>query len=195
MCKRTQLTEKEKLNGNDKDIASRKQATMSIIGEVNELLKKNSFHDNLWYYILVMLFSVCAFVFLFVSTAKGKLVEIKDDQQLIYIAFCLIVESLLFIWWMKFLGKLLADARESMKAWRIKVLDTCSFLVDMETLLYKAEMEMEKKNIENKGKTPSAPMVEPNVENIVKKTIEAMMENKRKESTEVGWVVRIKTDE
>lgn len=193
MCKTTQSTGHKNLNGNNNDIDNRKNALISTIDEANNLMKNNSPQEDLCCYKIIMFLSVLAFVILNIIAISVKLFRITQTNHLIIAMFCLITESLLFVWWMKFLGKLFADARESMKAWQTKVTDTCGFLIDMETLLYKAEVEKEKKAIGNtEGGTSSAPDQETNVESTVKKTIETIMEDKRKECTEVGWVVRLK---
>lgn len=198
MCKKTKPQQNENHNEDKGDnmIINRKNATISIINEANNLMKNNSPQEDLCCYKIIMFLSVLAFVILNIIAISVKLFRITQTNHLIFAIFCLITESLLFVWWMKFLSKLLSDARESMKAWQTKVTDTCGFLIDMETLLYKAEVEKEKKAIGNtEGGTSSALDQETNVESTVKKTIETMMEDKRKECTEVGWVVRLKDTE
>lgn len=195
MCKIIQTTNNDNINDNNIDI--RKDSSKSMIGEANELLKKHSHQDNLWCYELIMLLSFCAFVFLFVSTAKGKLFEVKDNQQLIYISFCLIVESLLFVWWMKFLGKLLADARESMKAWRTKVTDACGLLIDMETSLYKAVVDKQKKALEKDDTQTSqnndTKSIDENaVRNIVDNEIGDIIKESIAEQATIEWNISLK---
>ena len=121
--------------------------------------------------------------------------------------FVILLLSLVLVWWVKFLGKLISNCREAMKPWQKKVTDNYAFLVEMETMLYKATCEKEKKaivekddkdNKDNKDKSPQSSSdpkeIKKLVEEYVKGAIETIMEEKRQELTEVGWFVRLKDD-
>ena len=57
----------------------------------------------------------------------------------------IVILSLVFVWWMKYLGKQISDCRNAMRPWQKKITDAYGFLVDMDTRLYKDEYEMAKK--------------------------------------------------
>lgn len=61
--------------------------------------------------------------------------------------FGIIVLSLVFIWWMNYIGKLISESREAMKPWQKKVTDAYESLIEMDFMLYKAVCEKEKETI------------------------------------------------
>lgn len=199
MCKKTKPQQNENHNEDNGDnmIINGKNATISIINEANNLMKNNSPQEDLCCYKIIMFLSVLAFVILNIIAISVKLFRITQTNHLIFAIFCLITESLLFVWWMKFLGKLLADARESMKAWRTKVTDACGLLIDMETSLYKAVVDKQKKALEKDDTQTSqnndTKSIDENaVRNIVDNEIGDIIKESIAEQATIEWNISLK---
>lgn len=118
---------------------------------------------------------------------------LKDAWSMVLLMFSMITLSLLFIWWMRYLNKLVADFREEMKPWQKKVTEAYSFLVDLEMMLHKAACEKQKKYIE-KPDVDKLPKEE--VDKLIEERSKEILNQVLKEKTIVDqWVVRLKETE
>lgn len=163
---------------------------------VNDCMRQKDICIYHW----MMIISTIAFLLL---TARVflcepcKPAELEVVYSIVLKMFSMLVLSLLFIWWMKFLSKLISDCREAIKPWQKKVSETYSFLVDMEMLLHKAIIENEKKKIEKDGQGPNP--VEMDLQtNKIKELVKREMENVIKESIVekaiIDWTLNIKQE-
>lgn len=84
-----------------------------------------------------------------------------------------------------------------MKAWRTKVTDACGFLIDMETSLYKAAVDKQKKALEKDDtQTNKNDKTEPidgnKVRDIVKKEMEDVIKESITERATIEWKISLK---
>ena len=189
----------------------------NLVSNLNDKMKEKMCQRCLkWYYILLSI-SVLVFLGLIIAVFYTNIPLPKQHGcgfcpasmpelvvfrwTMVLKMFVILLLSLVLVWWVKYLGKLISNCREAMKPWQNKVTDTYAFLLEMETMLYKVICENRKKAIEVKDdknkedKSSSKPEdIEKMVEKYVKEAIEAIMEEKKQELTEVGWVVRLKDD-
>ena len=201
-------------NNPNTDTASMKQEVISIITESDKNMKKCMCRWCIILYYFLMLLSTFGFLWLichvFKSTPElephccracsSTMPELVVFRWKMFLnIFVILLLSLVFVWWMKYLGKLISNCREAMKPWQKKVTDAYAFILEMETMLFKVICENKKKELkgnigdDKEDKSSSKPEdIEKMVEKYVKETIEATMEEKRKELTEVGWMVRLK---
>ena len=154
-------------NKSDKSISSSKKV-VDTIEKSDESLKKYLQQSHICLYHLLMILSVIGFlaiitIIYFVNPINPNVPHpCEHDPMMCFpprpfefiliwilvfkIAFIVIL-SLVFVWWMKYLGKLVSDYRDSIKPWQKKITDAYGFLVEMDTMLYKTECEIEKERI------------------------------------------------
>lgn len=156
---------------------------------VNDCMKQKDICMYHW----MMIISTIAFLLLMVRVYlcdPCKPAELEVVYSIVLKMFSMLVLSLLFIWWMKYLNKLISDCRDAMKPWQKTISDTYAFLIEMEKMLHKAECEKQKKNIE---KSEADKLSKEDVDKLVEQRIEEMKSKVLKEKTIVDqWVVRLK---
>lgn len=196
-------------NNQIKNPEGNKSEVIETIDSLNKKIKMHLGQCYIGLYYALLLLSVIGFLWLifivfsadtpqpkqhcccFCSKSMPELVAFR--WIMVLKMFVILLLSLVFVWWVKFLGKLISNCREAMKPWQKKVTDTYAFLLEMETMLYKATCEKKKKVIEK----PDDQEVTEDVENaIFEKKLKEIREKELENKTivEQQWVVRLKDD-
>lgn len=183
------------------EIQETKNLLKGTIKELNGSMKRHNQNWRMVLYHILLVLSIIGFLILIAAIIRLQLPQPIEPRccwkclpyhntistetifwwTMVMKMFLTVVSSLMLVWWMKYLNKLISDCREAMKPWQKKVSDTYSFLVDMEMLLHKAKIENEKKKIEKEGQEPN-PVKTELPTNKIKELVKKEMENVIKEA-------------
>lgn len=195
------------------EIKETKNLLKGTVKELNGSMKRHNQNWRMVLYHILLVLSIIGFLILIAAIIRLQLPQPTEPRccwkclsyhntiptetifwwTMVMKMFVAVVSSLMFIWWMKYLSKLISGCREAMKPWQKTISDTYAFMIEMEKMLHKASCEKLKKNIE---KSEADQLPREDVDKLVEQRNEEILNQVLKDKTIVDqWVVRLKDTE